>query len=453
MMRKAFAELVYEPTFYRLYGHFNGQEFYRFLRNAQWNPIEKNREIQSELLFNIVDYAANNIPYYQKIVERNGIAYSKATIYDDLRKFPILTKVIIRREFGNLYKPRSSNWYYEATGGSTGEFVKLVQDYDYKMKMMLVKRWQKEWAGVHVGETEIKLWASERDLLQGSLHWRNRLDNYFRNVTLLNAYKLDRARMMKYVDIINRKRPKLILAFVQSIYELARFIEENEIAVHTPNAIMTSAGVLYPQFREKIESVFKCKIFDRYGSREVGDVSCECDRHDGHHVSMFNAHVEILGKDMMPCGEEETGEIYVTLLTNFTMPLIRYQMGDVATYTEHRCSCGRGLPLIKNIVGRTNCILRTRKSVLDSVSIMSVFCGHPKLDSIVKFQVIQKKADLISVKVVVNDLEHWKKDKAVLDDKLRRILGEDVKYEYELLDDINPLRSGKYQYIISELKE
>ncbi|MCJ7768197.1 hypothetical protein MUP79_07380 [Candidatus Bathyarchaeota archaeon] len=450
MMRKAFAELVYEPSFYRLYGRFDGQKFYRFLRSAQWNPLDKNREIQRGMLFTIIDYAANNIPYYQRIVKEKGLTYSRDTIYDDLRKFPVLTKEIIRREFANLCKVRRERWYYETSGGSTGEPMRLVQDFEFKMKLLLVKRWQKEWAGVHVGEPEIKLWGSERDILQGTVPLKNRLDNYFRNVTLLNAFRLDDARVMEYINVINRRRPKLIVAYVQSIYELARFVEQNKLAVYTPKAIMTTAGVLYPAFRERIESVFKCKTFDRYGSREVGDISCECDRHEGHHIAMFNMHVEILDKNMMPCKEGEAGEVYITLLTNYTMPLLRYRIGDIAAYTAHRCSCRRGIPLIKSIVGRTNCILRTKKTVLDSTALTTSFYF---LDSIVKYQLIQKKLDQISIKVVVSDLELWKKDKAMLDHKLRKILGEDVKYKYEVVDDISPSPSGKYQYIMSELEE
>jgi len=454
MIKPFIASTIYERAYYRLYGKFNGAAYFNYIKKAQWNSFEKNKEIQAELLYEMLKYASTNIPYYKRIFQEKNIKLKPEYVFDELRKMPILTKDIIRREFKKLYKIKTDRkywWYYETSGGSTGEPVRLIQDNIFKMKMLLVNRLQDEWAGCKFGERKVKLWGSERDIFQGSEDMMHRVANWLKSLYLLNSFLMDEKKMKSYINIINKKKPKLILAYVQSINELAKFIESNNIEIYSPTAIMTSAGVLYPSFRKTIENVFRCPVLNSYGSREVGDVACECAKREGLHVNTSTHYLEILNKDLHPCQEGEIGELYVTLLSNFTMPLIRYKIGDMAVYTENRCSCGRGLPLIKDIVGRdVDLFINNRNELIDGEYFTHLFYFK---DYIKRFQVIQKSKTLINVKLVVNSdngTELIEKDFKDIRNKISIVMGQDCIVEFKIVDDIRPTKSGKYRYTIKD---
>ncbi|MGV8141242.1 MAG: phenylacetate--CoA ligase family protein [Candidatus Woesearchaeota archaeon] len=452
MIKEIFCRYVFEPLYYLHYGGLDAMRFYSFIEKAQWNSLEINKNIQEKLLYNLLDYASNEIPYYNRIFKEKNLKLTKKNSVEILHKLPVLTKEIVRQEFDNLSKIIPYTGHYISTsGGSTGKPVRLYQDNRYKAKMVIVKRWQKEWGGVALGSPSIKLWGSEAEIMHEKEHIQNRFANWMRSIRLLNSFAMDDKKMREYVDIINKQKPVFILSYARSINELAKFILEHKIKIHQPKSIMTSAGILYPEFRKNIESAFNCPVYDRYGSREVGDIACECDKHEGLHISMFNHYVEILNKDMKPCKEGESGDIYITLLTNFTMPLIRYKIGDVGVYTEKKCSCGRGLSMIKNIVGRDldNFITKTGKIIHGGLFVHFIGVVFNN-EGIERFQVIQKSPLNILIKAVVIDKKKFDEKKGEIDEFIRKIMGSTCKITWKPVKDIKPAKSGKYRYTMRE---
>lgn len=451
MIKSKFARHIFDPLYYRIYLGYNSSKFYNFLKKAQWNSLEENQKLQRESLYELLEYASKNISYYKRLFQKNNIKLSKESVFEDIRKIPVLTKEILRKEFKNLYKTIPNNpWEYNSSGGSTGEPVTLIQDRTVKIKSRLIKKFQKEWAGYHTGETMIKLWGSERDITGEKENVKHRFTNWMNSVNVLNSFAMDSEKMQDYVKIINKKKPRLILAYAQSMYDFANFIDENKIKVHSPKSIMTSAGILYPHFRKRIEKVFRCPVFDRYGSREVGDMACECERHDGLHVMMFTHYIEILDKKLKPCEEGQVGDIYVTFLTNFTMPLIRYKIGDLATYTKKMCSCKRGMPIIKNIVGREMDVLKTKDGKFIQGEFFIHFIGVVHNKGIIEqFQVIQKNYYLIEIKVVVKDKSLFENDRKSIENDIRKVMG-NIKIKWSYVKKIEASKSGKYRYTLRE---
>lgn len=453
--KQLFAEHVFERLYYRVYGKFNGSRgYFRFLQNAQWNSLEENQKIQAEMLYELLDYVSKEIPYYQKMFRNKKIKLTKENVFRTIKKIPVMTKETLKKEFNNLHhKTPSLDWYVSTSGGSTGKPVTLIQDNIYKMKMLLVKKWQKEWAGIRTGAPLIKLWGSEKEVMHEKEHFKNRLANWVRSVYLLDAFLMDEKKMKEYVDIINKKKPEFILAYSTAIYELAKFIEFQKLKVHSPRAVMSSAGILYPQFKKTIEKVFKCPVFNRYGSREVGDVACDCEKHEGLHISMFNHYVEILNKNLQPCKEGEAGDIYITLLTNFTMPLIRYKICDVGVYTEKKCSCGRGLPMIKGIVGRDLDNFITKDGKIIHGGIFVHFIGVVfNNGGIEKFQVIQRSYSRIEIKVVLKDKKKFNEIKGDIEEFIKKTVCMDCIIKWTFVKDIKPTKSGKYGYTMRDFR-
>src|SRR5207249_8098782 len=122
--------------------------------------------------------------------------------------------------------------------------------------------------------------------------------------------------------------------------------------LYRPKGIITTAMVLHSWQRRTIEEVFGCPVTNRYGCEEVSLIACECERHHGLHVNADGVFVEIMRADdtgalTHPTRPGEPGAVVVTDLTNRAMPIIRYQVGDVAVLSDRVCTCGRGLPLLE----------------------------------------------------------------------------------------------------------
>lgn len=452
MIKSFIARNIFYPMYCWLYQKNNSLSYYESFNKAQWNTLEENKKIQAGKLYKLIKYASENIPYYKHIVSEKDITFSKDSIFEDIKRFPTLTKTIMKKEFKNLHLIRDNlKWYYNTSGGSTGEPVRFIQDFDYYSESCAMSQIMDAWAGCRTGDTLIELWGSEKDILGQKENIKHRFANWIKSIYLLNSFSMDNKKMASFVDIINKKKPKMILAYTQSIYEFARFIKSRGLKVYSPSSIMTSAGTLFPHFRSLAEQVFKCPIFNRYGSREVGNIACECEKHEGLHTSMFTHYVEILDKNLEPCKEGECGEIYITLLSNFTMPLIRYKIGDMAVHTEKKCSCGRGLQLIREVAGRNNDMFITKNGELVHTGIINYQFYYK--DFIKKYQVIQKRPDEIIIKIVFseqNTAKNYDSDLISIKEKIKQVMGQCCKINFEFVDDIKPTKSGKYRYTIRE---
>ena len=121
--------------------------------------------------------------------------------------------------------------------------------------------------------------------------------------------------------------------------------------VETIEAVRTISATLTPGMRRRIESASGLHPQQNYGLNEIGIVALRCP--DGrYHVNSEHCIVEILDKDQQPCAPGQTGRIVVTALTNFAMPLIRYDTGDLGVAVEGACACERTIPGFAEVIGR-----------------------------------------------------------------------------------------------------
>jgi phenylacetate-CoA ligase len=433
----------------------------RMLGRAEYLAKEDLLSLQEDRLKRLLQHAYTNVPYYRRAMDETGLLKNNS---DDLldennfSKFPFLTKEILRIHQSDLISKdiRKRKFYYNTSGGSTGEPVRFIQDLEYKHWVRGASLLYDRWTGYNPGMPKIILWGSERDFLEGRERPLARLKSSLKNEVLLNTFTMSETHMHQYVEAINHLKPVQILAYVESIYELARFIEKKSLMVYSPKVIMTSAGTLYPNMRQIIERVFRAPVFNRYGSREVGAIACECGVHQGLHVSPLNNYIEIIREDGSLAAPGEVGEIVVTCLANYAMPLIRYRIGDLGVWAEEECSCGRKWPLLKEVSGRINSIIKTKNGVYDSTALTTSFYFKDEKKtqtfmSFSRYQLVQKALDRFVLRVVVQDSKLWKKERESLKMNLIKILGEDIDIHLEEVDEIAPSPSGKHLYILSEL--
>jgi len=298
----------------------------------------------------------------------------------------------------------------------------------------------------------VKLWGSLRDILRIDQGFTGYLRQQISGVTILSTSRMAEKDMYKYVQRINKIKPYLIFAYTNSIYELARFIQEHHLSIYSPQAIMTSGGVLFPETRAKIERVFQAPVFNRYGSREVGDMACNCEKSDGLHLIPDIHYIEIVDDEGKEVNQGEAGNIIVTLLTNYTMPLIRYKIGDKGILSDKDSKCGHGLPLLEKVVGRITGNFKNKLG--DYVSGGLFFSLFYFIENIKQFQIIQEAIEYISINLVLIDkkkLKDMDKDFKEINQIIWKAMGNETKIKYNIVDEIKLSPSGKHLYSYSKI--
>jgi len=429
-------------------------EKYHEIKERCYQSRSVNEERQLEKLNLLLNSAYKNVPYYKRVLEECGVVRNgqvKLQAGSDIEAIPFLTKDIIRKEKGNMfsvdYQKRGSQ--ENSSGGSTGEPVVFMQDRMYRVNNAANFLLAKSWRGADPYDSIVDIWGAPRDIYEGKKPLMTTVKDFFRNRIFLNCYMMSTDDMRRFIKILNRHKPKLIVAYAQSIYEIAKFAKANKIDVEQQNAIHSAAGPLHDNMRKEIEAVFQCKVFNHYGSREVGAIASECKAHDGLHIMMDHIFVEVLDENGRPCKAGEEGEIFVTSLDNYSMPLIRYKIGDIAIVQEYNeCSCGCTYPKLQNVTGRTTDMFKT---INNCVFHGTYFHGLFWFKSWIKaFQVIQKRLDLIVVKIV-KEGEVPKEDLADIEEKIKIVMGNECQVVFEFVESIPKTKTGKFLYTVSEI--
>lgn len=433
---------------------------YRELYKRQFLSLEELREVQRKKMIELLQHAYDQVPYYRDVLSGNGFISEGKIILDsldDLRKIPILDKNIIRQQGERLYSDdyKTRGFYKKVSSGSTSEPIEFILDENFKKNcranMYLIFKWR----GIdnYYGSI-IRLWANLRETVEKKKNTPLfSLKQYVGLRIKLNSFNMTPEMMKEYLDTINRLKPEVIFAYAQAIYELARFAKENNIKVEKQNVIHTGAGAMYDFMRETIESVFHCKVFNHYGGREVDSIASECLAHDGLHQLMEHNYTEILDENGNPCRPGEEGEVVVTSFSNYSMPFIRYRVGDYAILSEYKkCSCGCNYPKLEKITGRQVERFKTKSGKIITSEYFIYLVGILANDgSIGEFQIIQKDYEYIHIKLVpIRDIPQKVLDEIV--DKTKIVMGEDCRVEFEMVKELEKTRTGKLLCSKSEVK-
>jgi len=422
----------------------------KFLKSIEYKSPEELMELQNEKLQQLLRHSFENVPYYNRILSEAGVVKNERIILENFHRIPPLTKEVMRREGENLYSRdyKKRSWHFNSSGGSTGEPVQFIQDKIYDSWAFAGRFLYNAWAGKEVGEPELKLWGSERDILEGKDELTTRLRRWMFNTGIMNAYKMSEEDMRGHISRWNRVKPKQVWAYTDSMCKLSRFVEKEQLYVYSPNGIICTTAPLLTEAREHIQRTFGCKVFNQYGSREVGTVASECQAQEGLHIFTPLQKLEILNAEGQPVKGEDIGEIIITNLDNYSMPLIRYRIGDTGCFSDKRCSCGRGLPLLKEVSGRVFAhFVKKDGSVIHAQFFVALLFFKTWVR---EFKIIQKDYDLIEILVALEE-EPDKNDIDVITSKTKQVMGADCKVAFKFVDEISPTASGKYLYTISEV--
>lgn len=425
-------------------------QFYGELLELEFASPEALARRAERALSDLLLHCYKHVPYYRPLLAEAGVVRDGRARPERLAQMPTLTKDIIRRCGDDLLSDerRHRRTYANTSGGSTGEPVEFLQDDVYLAWNRATALFYNHVAGKEPGQREVKLWGSERDILTGSIGLRAKAENFFYNRLLLNSFMMAPETMSAYVAAINRFRPRSIWAYVQSADELARHAESEGLRIEPVPVTILTAGTLTQPVRETVERVFGTRVHNQYASRETGPMACECPQR-GLHVFERTTLIEVVDADGRPVPDGQSGELCVTLLTNFTMPLVRYRIGDVAALATERCPCGRPMRLLRAVTGRIiEHFVRRDGTLVDGAFFLHVFYHRPW---VLSYQVVQEDYD----HVVGNVVARGRPDEGEREEMTRAIraaMGEQCRVEFRFVESIPPSPSGKRLYMYSKVR-
>jgi phenylacetate-CoA ligase len=405
------------------------------------------RELQRNKLRDLLEYSYRHVPYVRKRMQEAGIEPGDIAGPEDLPKLPLLRKADVRNHRMELRSDCAGKLSSFTTGGSTGE--PLIFDLSRRRTAARVACRIRvgRWWGVSIGDPEIALWGSPVEL---SRQDRIRsIRDWLLATRLLSAFEMNEARMSEYLDIIERQGCRQIFGYPSAVYLLCRQAQKQgrDLRRLGIQAVFVTGEVLFPYQRELISDVLNCPVANGYGGRDSGFLSHECPQ-GGMHILADAVVVEIVDGQGRPAPPGEPGEIVATDLYSHEFPFIRYATGDIGVASARRCSCGRALPLLERIDGRSNdSIVAPDGRIINSLALV-----YPlrEIAGIEQYRICQKSTDRFHVQIVVN--EGYRKEG---EERIRagwaKLLRAPVQVSFEYLPGIPAERQGKFRHITSEV--
>jgi len=420
----------------------------RFQKSQYYNK-EQLAELQRAQVSDLLHHAYAHCSFYRDRMQAAGLSPKDFGDVACLRALPTLTKTDIQRNMAGLQAdniPESARQRNQ-TGGATGAPLQFYVDKERLDSRMASTVRHDAWANYGPGDWLATLWGARLDLAQEDTfanRMRNRL--LYRSISL-NTSAVTEKDWQVFLADVRRFKPRAMLAYAQAAVLFADYVREHKITDITFDSIITSAEVLLPGQREYLQETFKGTVFNRYGCREVSVIASECEHHHGLHVNADALYVEIEPDTTLP---DNSGKVLITDMFNRSMPLIRYEIEDIASWSaEQQCPCGRKLPLINDLQGRsTDFLIMPSGRKVSGPSLTLVIADVAELQHM---QIVQDAAEHIILRVVPG--KGWSTS---VEDTLRKRLAlylePGVRADVEICTELEISASGKHRFVINRLK-
>ncbi len=434
------------PLHERIKGHASTALRLR-MEQSQWHSPQQLRALQLERLHTLLAHAGKHVPYYRALFKRIGFDPSRLSTLNDLTRLPLLTKADIRANCDDFKSDIAQDLARFNTGGSSGEPLVF---YIGKQRVShdVAAKWRAtRWWGVDIGDRELVVWGSPIELqAQDRLRaWRDRL---FRT-SLWPAFQMSQERLDQLLQRMRRSRPSMLFGYPSALSHIARHASAQRVALDDigVRVAFVTAERLYDEQRAQIAATFGCPVANGYGGRDAGFIAHECPQ-GGMHITAEDIIVEIVDPQGNPVADGQPGAIVVTHLATGDFPFIRYATGDVGILDSAPCSCGRGLPLLKQIEGRsTDFIVAQDGTVMHGLALIYILRDLPQVQA---FKIIQETLQQTRILIVATPAL----DAALcrtIEARFKARLGASVTIVIDEVLEIAAEASGKFRYVISKV--
>jgi phenylacetate-CoA ligase len=419
----------------------------RRMEQSQWWPAEQLRALQLARLKELLAHAQHKVPYYRSLFGGLNFEPDKLASLDELARLPFLTKAVIRANTEALKAADAVGLARFNTGGSSGEPLIFFIG-NQRVSHDVAAKWRAtRWWGVDIGDPEIVVWGSPIEL--GSQDKVRAIRDKLLRTRLLPAFEMSAAKLDGFLAEIRIVRPKMLFGYPSALSHIARHAEAKGVRMDDLGikvAFVTSER-LYDEQRAQISKTFGCPVANGYGGRDAGFIAHQCPS-GGMHLTAEDIIVEIVDGEGRVLPHGQAGEIVVTHLATGDFPFIRYRTGDVAVLDDQPCACGRGLPLIKEIQGRTTDFVVTQDgTVMHGLALIYILRDLPGIGS---FKIVQESRELTHVLVVPSDGFNSGCFETIRQGFKAR-LGQSVEVQIEQVAEIPPEKSGKFRYVVSKV--
>jgi phenylacetate-CoA ligase len=428
-------ESVLLPAYDRMRGR-RYVERLTFLEQSQWWTRERVRAFQWTELQKLLTHVFASVPYLKEKYRTAGIALEDVRSLEDFARLPTLTRAEV-----NAHGPELCSTAYNgellphSTGGSTGVPTRFFRTYDSYDWRTAAKDRAYSWTGWRLGMPAIYLWGAPVGSVARRQAWKTRAYEAVHRQLTVNTFSQSDELWNDVYRRALKYRPTLVVGYVSSLVEFAGFLRRTNRTIPGVTCAIAAAEPLFEDTRRHVERALGAPLFNTYGSREFMSIAAECEYRDGLHVHAENLVVETTDRE-----GHGPSEIVVTDLHNYGMPLVRYEIGDLGTLVDTSCRCGRGLPLLKSIDGRTLDALRTA----DGRTVPGEFFPHllKEIPECAQYRVEQTTVDRIVISAVLTR-EMSSRSEALLRSEIARVFGAGTTCEVQRVAQIPLLKSGK----------
>ncbi len=414
---------------------------------SQWWDQERIERLQLQRLRELLIHAQKHVPYYRDLFAQ--ARFDPLQLHDvaQLARLPLLKKADISAQRDAFKSDVARSLARFNTGGSSGEPLVFYIGKE-RISHDVAAKWRAtRWWDVDIGDKEVVVWGSPIELkAQDRVRaWR---DKMLRS-TLLPAFDMGAPRLDHFIEKIRKIRPKILFGYPSALSLIANHARTNNVTLNNLGirvAFVTSER-LYDEQRLQIGAAFGCRVANGYGGRDAGFIAHECPQ-GGLHITAEDVIVEIVDHDGHPVPRGELGAIVVTHLATRDFPFIRYATGDVGALARSSCPCGRGLPLLQRIEGRsTDFLVAQDGTVMHGLALVYILRDLPQIRA---FKIIQESVTLTRVLLVALPLLDFAARQKI-ENQFKARLGAAVVIVIDDVADIAPEASGKFRYVISKV--
>jgi phenylacetate-CoA ligase len=351
------------------------------------------------ILDEVLSYTTANLPWWQQFIGRNQVGAS------DLKSIPVLTKGALQENdrWLKVWIKGSTLKDYQTsqTSGSTGQPVSVLKYLPYYLPRhdairLLDALWQKR-------DLTAPVLSLNQSKSSGTFEKVGEPFSFLGPTGPVQVQNISKLPIERIVELIATSGARVVTMNAGLLKMVVDEQMKNPVAKFYIDEIVTFADPVDEDLRRKTSELFGAKITNRYTSEEFGYLALQCPYSDHLHALQFHNYIEILNENGEPCRLGEVGRVIVTSLTNPAMPLIRYEIGDLARWLPD-CNFGITLPVLDPVITR----VRDRLVTADGVSFIPTtgkakFLAFPEIKDFQLFVFTDSLAILLAVRSELNE--------------------------------------------------
>jgi phenylacetate-CoA ligase len=438
---------------HKAYGNFIILKHLRGQYRIPYLPEEELSSLRDRRLRNIIKYAAETVPYYKNLFQKERMNPHEIRSVKDLDRLPYIDKEMVRKDpvYFVSTSRRGKNSILFVTSGTTGMPLKVYHDYDSLLANFAFTERERavitKICGKSLGYRIAYISYS------GSIP--QKFIDFYRQWTfipirpkhiLLNI--LD--PIEEVVKGINRFRPDVIVGYGSYLETFFKILASHNIEMHLPKVLVYGADMLTPEGKSFIEEKFGVHVQTTYLAVEAFKIGFFCEEGRGFHLHEDLCPLKIINTKGERVKKGEKGEVVISNLVNHGTVLLNYRLGDIGSMSTERCPCGRTLPLLSELEGRVEDILFLKAGGF--IHPRSIWEVIKRQDKILKYQLIQHEPERFELRLVTVDFSTFRRiiDEVVAD--LRSLLGSSASIRATYHEELRPPEGGKFRPVLSLCK-